>query len=96
MAVWRWFVINFRGKFAKLLILKEFLISSAFLWITLLISSCRGLESLVNQGFPWSAQKKSRKLNPYESTTYDRYGFYSGIFINRENPSPRSPDFVHK
>jgi hypothetical protein len=94
--IWRWYLINFREVIAKLLIRKDFLISPTFLWITLLISLFRGAETLVNQGFPWSAQKKSKKISLYKSSTYKRYGFHSGFVENRENPNLRSPRFVHK
>jgi hypothetical protein len=43
----------------------------------LFISSCEPRQSLVNQGFGWNAQKKSKVLNPYKSTTYKRYGVCS-------------------
>ncbi|MBK9346556.1 MAG: hypothetical protein IPN06_09010 [Burkholderiales bacterium] len=76
-----WFVIKFLGIYAKCLILKNFGINPDFLWITLLISPVSRRESLVNQGFAYAAQKKSKEPNPYKSTTYDRYRFNSTFFV---------------
>ena len=59
-----WFVIKFLGIYAKCLILKNFGINPDFLWITLLISPVSRRESLVNQGFAYAAQKKSKEPNP--------------------------------
>jgi hypothetical protein len=62
----------------------------------LFISSCESLQSLVNQGFGWNAQKKSKVLNPYESTTYDRYGVCSALCVVFALLPCRITFFVHK
>jgi hypothetical protein len=62
----------------------------------LLISALQSRESLRNQGFRQNARKKSKVQNPYESTTYKRYGFNSALSSNRGAVRMTIPFFVHK
>jgi hypothetical protein len=95
-STWGFVVMYFLGVGAKCLISNYFVLIPRFLWITLFISCSEARQSLVNQGFGWNAQKKSKVIYPYKSMTYVRYGVCSGCASKKRAVLPRYHIFVHK
>jgi hypothetical protein len=80
----------------KSLIRKRFNRHPEFLWITLLIDRRQSPPALENQGFGWIAHLKSKVISPYESSTCERYWFYSNSAAVLGYFAPRNTTFVHK